>query len=136
MKMIVEKRGNACAEKVDLSPMIDMVFILLIFFVIAAVFVEDLGFAADTPDQAPPILAPQNQNLTIHVDKSNRVFWEQERISLESVQVKVAQRVTANAETTVLVHAQELTNAGFLVELLDRVRLGGVETVSLVLERE
>jgi biopolymer transport protein ExbD len=128
------KESDPC--QVNISPMIDMVFILLIFFVVTAVFVEDFGFEADTPDSTPPIVVVDTPVLGLHLDSSSRIFFEGNQISFDSVQAKVAQNRVADSDTAVIVHAQALTNAGFLVEVLDQVRLGGVEVVSLALDAD
>ena len=118
----------------NMSPMIDMVFILLIFFVVTAVFVEDFGFDTTTPDPTPPIIELDSPVLGLHIDDSSRIFMDGIEISFDSVQGKVTQNQIADSNLAVSVYAEAHTNAGFLVEVLDQVRLGGVEVVSLALD--
>lgn len=120
--------------RVNLSPMIDMVFILLIFFVVAAVFVEEDGFEVFRPRPDVSTREAKEGPLSFRIDTSNRVFMEERQVSLDSIQSKVAQQLAAHDELAVFVETMPNANAGLMVKVLDQIRLGGVEVISLSLD--
>lgn len=120
-------------NEINISPMIDMVFILLIFFIVTTVFVEESGFGVDRPS---PVDQPEPQdedkeNVKILVDKNNQVFYNGEKIAIGSIRPKVSQVLQADPEAPVVVEAQDAANAGLVVTVMDEARLGGADVISL-----
>jgi len=118
---------------INIDPMIDMVFILLIFFIVTTVFVEESGFGVDRPN---PIDNPEPQDeekksVTILVDRNNQIFYNDERVSLGSIRPKVSQILQADTEAPVLVEAEDAANAGLVVQVMDEARLAGAGVISL-----
>lgn len=119
---------------VNISPMIDMVFILLIFFVVAAVFVDELGFASKTPDSVSYPPDADMVRLEVFLDKEGEVSIERKLIGETEIQVHVSRLIAANDGYAITVVIDALSNAGRLAEFLDALRLGGAEVVSLALD--
>ena len=118
---------------INISPMIDMVFILLIFFIVTTVFVEESGFGVDRPS---PVDQPEPQDedkehINILVDKNNQIFYNGEKISIGSIRPKVSQVLQADHEAPVVVEAEDAANAGLVVTVMDEARLGGADVISL-----
>ena len=122
------------SSEVNISPMIDMVFILLIFFVVAAVFVEESGFEATRPDVNGPPEMVDLPPMGIHIDEQNRIYVGEELATLSSIRSKVAQMVAMSSELDVILNAAPLADAGLMIEVMDQVRLGGVDLISLSLD--
>ena len=122
---------------INISPMIDMVFILLIFFIVTTVFVEESGFGADrpNPDVLPDQLDEDQESVTILVDKNNQIFYKSngaiEKIGIGSIRPKVGQVLQKDSEAPVLVEAEDAANAGLVVRIMDEARLGGAGIISL-----
>ena len=120
-------------SNINISPMIDMVFILLIFFIVTTVFVEEAGFGVDRPnpvDQPEP-QDEEKESVTILVDKNNQIFYNGEKVSIGSIRPKVSQVLQADAEAPVVVEAQDAAQAGLVVSVMDEARLGGADIISL-----
>jgi len=118
---------------INISPMIDMVFILLIFFIVTTVFVEESGFGVDRPN---PVDQPEEQDeeiesVTILVDKNNQVFYNGEKINPDSIQPKVSQVLQADKDAPIVVEAEDAANAGLVVRVMDEAREGGAGIISL-----
>ncbi|MDA0346112.1 MAG: biopolymer transporter ExbD [Verrucomicrobia bacterium] len=125
--------GGDDTSQINISPMIDMVFILLIFFIVTTVFVEESGFAVDRPN---PVAEPEEQDeekesVKLSVDKNNQIFYNGEKIDRGSIRPKVSQVLQANKEAPVVVEAQDAALAGLVVMVMDEARLGGAEVISL-----
>ena len=131
-----KNRESSEEAGVNPSPMIDMVFILLIFFVVTAVFVEESGFELRTPESRELVREEELPPLGITIDEQNRIFFEKELISLHAIRPKIAHKLDLSPELDVIVRAAPLADAGWMVEVLDQVRLGGVELISLSLDSE
>lgn len=116
--------------------MIDMVFILLIVFVVAAVFVEEMGFEATTPSGVSGLRQEVTPPMGVRIDEKNLIYLEQKLSSLNSIRSKVAQRLSVSPELDVIVRAAPLTDAGIMVSVLDQVRFGGVDLISLSVDAE
>ena len=85
---------------INISPMIDMVFILLIFFIVTTVFVEESGFGVDRPNPVaqPELQDEDKESVTIRVDKNNQIFYNGEKVAIGSIRPKVSQVLQANSE--------------------------------------
>jgi biopolymer transport protein ExbD len=129
------KSLSAGEEKSDIniSPMIDMVFILLIFFIVTTVFVEESGFAVDRPNPVaqPELQDEDKESVTIRVDKNNQIFYNGEKVAIGSIRPKVSQVLQADPEAPVVVEAQDAANAGLVITVMDEARLGGANIISL-----
>jgi len=125
--------GGDDHSDINISPMIDMVFILLIFFIVTTVFVEESGFGVDRPN---PVDQPEPQDedkesVSILVDKNNQIFYNGEKVDVNSIRPKVSQVLQADQEAPVVVEAEDAANAGLVVRVMDEARLGGADVISL-----
>jgi biopolymer transport protein ExbD len=105
---------------VDMTPMLDLVFILLIFFIVSAVFLDEAGIAfAETPEtNAPPSTIPM---ILVQLDAVDAAFIEGERVNLLSIPARV-QALRAHApDATVSVQAQAKTSVAAVVFVKDRM---------------
>ena len=125
--------GGEENSAINISPMIDMVFILLIFFIVTTVFVEESGFGVDRPNPVaqPELQDEDKESVTIRVDKNNQIFYNGEKVAIGSIRPKVSQVLQANPEAPVVVEAQDAANAGLVVTVMDEARLGGANIISL-----
>ena len=117
-------------EAIDISPLIDCVFILLIFFIVTTTFVQEVGFEVDKPQ---PSSQPQDQDKTtivLKLDESGRVYYEGRSIGIAGVQSEV-KRVIQREQAPVVIQSAESTPAGILVRVMDEARLGGATKISL-----
>jgi biopolymer transport protein ExbD len=115
--------------EIDLSPMIDCIFILLIFFIVATVFVEEQGLQVAKPDAAATPSTEETENVVLQITADNEIQYGGKPISLADV----ANRVRANLEssdTPVVVRAHEKSDHGVFVAVWDAARRGGAEKLS------
>jgi biopolymer transport protein ExbD len=118
------------ATEINLSPMIDCIFILLIFFIVTTVFVEEKGLQVSKPDAAAsaPSLE-QNENVTLEITAQNKVLFESKELDLADV----SNRVKANLvdpETPVVIRTHEKADHGVFTAVWDAARRGGAEMLS------
>ncbi len=115
----------------DLSPMIDCVFILLIFFIVTAVFVEEDGVPLPLPDDSSAVSAVQDKLTVIFtLAQDNRVAHEGKWISIDSIESIVRNTLTQDEEAPVIIQAHPQAQHGVRQRVYDAVRLAGAELVT------
>jgi len=128
MKVLHRDRDDLSNE-VDLTPLIDMVFILLIFFIISSSFIKDAGIVVERPSAATG--ESQNAQVVIAIDADNILWMEGASIDIRSLSARVGQLLTERQDLGIIVAADVRTNAGLLVRVLDLCRQAGVTNVSV-----
>ena len=122
-------------SNIDLTPMLDVVFILLIFFVVTASFLKEnaMDIEGQDPNNNPP--PPSNdtpKNILIQIDSRNQLFFNQERIDISAVRARVASARAENPAASVIIRPDKLSSANYLVETMDSARAAGVTTISVM----
>ncbi len=120
-------------SKVDLTPMLDVVFIMLIFFVVTASFVKETGYAMSRPEpnQKPPEDAPRN--IVFSISANNEVYLDGRRIDARSVRANVERLSAANPEASVVIQANPKAKNRVITLVSDQAREAGVYGVSLAI---
>lgn len=119
----------------DISPLIDIVFILLIFFMVTTTFVKDMKLELERPSAASASAA-STKAIRLYIDKSGDTYLDGEPIRLWLIQSKLRDLLKASAEAGVLVVTDEGVPAGKLVEVVDQARLAGAKNVGVATEKE
>ena len=114
---------------IDMSAMIDMVFILLIFFIVTTTFVEETGVEVDKP-QAASAVQLEKTSILIAITNKGEVVYGGREIGLGGVQPLV-RRMLSKEEVPVVIQADQTVPSGLLVRVIDAAKLGGAVKVSL-----
>ena len=114
----------------NITPMIDMVFILLIFFAVNASFVKEAGVEIERPS-ARSAITQEQANIMIAVTVNGEVWIDRQRIDSRSVRGHVERLHAENPEGAVVILADDKSQTGLVIEVLDQVRLAGVENVAV-----
>ena len=120
---------NEEETEINLSPMIDCIFILLIFFIVTTVFVEEKGLQVAKPDVAAALSAEESKNLIFEINAQNRVSFDGREIPVAEVSTRV--KAGMKDETTpVMIRVHEKADHGFFVAVWDAARTAGAETLT------
>ena len=114
---------------INISPLIDMVFILLIFFIVTTVFVEETGVDVEKPEAASAVQLEKN-SILIAVTSKGQVVYGGKEIGVSGVRA-VIRRLTNKEDMPVIVQVDEGSNAGLVVRVIDESKLGGAKNISL-----
>jgi biopolymer transport protein ExbD len=117
------------SDDINISPLIDMVFILLIFFIVTTVFVEETGVEVDKP-QASASLSLEKQSILIALTSDNKVFYGGQEIGVSGVR-SVVRRLTREEDMPVIIQADKGGRVELIVRIIDEAKLGGAKKVSL-----
>jgi len=114
---------------VDMSPLMDCVFILLIFFIVTTTFVEQTGIEVDKPQAASSVQLEKTSILLALTEKGEVVYGGRE-IGVSGVQTLV-KRMLQKEDVPVIIQADAAAQSGLLVRVIDEAKLGGATKVSL-----
>jgi len=120
------KRGQGDEADVNLTPMLDIVFIMLIFFIVTATFVHERGIDVTAPDNEKK---PDTTNppIVIAVDSKNNIFVElggqQRPVDVRAVRANVARKLAENQKSAVLIQADRSSDMGVVVHVMDQAKL-------------
>lgn len=114
---------------VDISPLIDCVFILLIFFIVTTTFVKETGVEVDKPQAASAARLERN-SILIAVTAKGEVVYGGSQIGVGGVRSLVKQALQKE-EVPVIIKTDKATPSGLLVRVIDEAKLGGAQKVSL-----
>jgi biopolymer transport protein ExbD len=118
---------------IDLAPMLDFVLNLLIFFIITAVFVKEVGITVSRPSSKPQAQEEKKKVKTILVSiMANGEIWMDKRvIDLRAVRANIERFNAESPDSPVVVIAAKEAPTGVLVQVMDQIRQGGVDNVSI-----
>jgi biopolymer transport protein ExbD len=115
---------------IDLSPLIDCVFILLIFFIVTTVFVEETGIEVDKPQAASSVQLEKNSILIALTSEGNVVYGGRD-IGIGAVRSLVRRLLQEETNIPVIVQADNHAQAGMLMRIIDEAKLAGATKVSV-----
>ncbi len=124
----LQTEGEASA--LNITPLIDMVFILLIFFAVNASFVKEAGVEIERPS-ARTAQTKQQANIMIAVTENGEVWVDRQRVDPRSVRGHVERLHAENPEGSVVILADDSSRTGLVIEVLDQARLAGVDNVAV-----
>lgn len=122
-------------ETLDIAPLIDIVFILLIFFMVTTTFVKDMKLELERPGASSAVLA-STKAIRLYIDKAGETYLDGEPIRSWLIQSKLRDLLKGAAEAGVLVVTDEGVPAGKLVEVVDQARLAGAKNVGVATQKE
>ena len=121
-------------SQVDLTPLIDVVFIMLIFFIVTATFVKETGIDVNRPD-APTAEVKKKANILIAIDSNNNIWLDRRKIDIRSVIPNIKRLRSENPQGSVVIQADEESKNKMLVEVMDAARQAGVANIALAAEK-
>ncbi len=122
-----EKRAQA---DLNMAPLIDMVFILLIFFLVTTSFVKETGVEVNRPS-AVTAVSQNKTNILVAITPQNRIFMDHREIDIRAVRANVERALAENPDGNVVVVADRDSNTGIAIQVMDGCRLAGARNVAL-----
>lgn len=125
--------NRGASEDINISPLIDMVFILLIFFIVTTVFVEETGVEVTKPQAASQIQLEKN-SILIAITANNNVVYGGRDIGINGVRGVVKRLIQDNPRMPVIIQADENVPTRILVRVIDEAKLAGAVSVNISTE--
>jgi biopolymer transport protein ExbD len=114
--------------KIDITPMLDVVFIMLIFFIVTATFVNESGLDVKKPEVplVPPPPDPEKKNILISIYPNDAIYIAGRKTDFRTVTASVKRLRSENSEAAVVIQASKRSRNNTLVKVLDSIREAGV----------
>jgi biopolymer transport protein ExbD len=127
------KRRELDQSEVNLTPMLDVVFIMLIFFIVTASFVKESGIEITRP---PAATAERQErgNIIVAITADNHIWIDRRQVDIKALRANIERLHAENPQGSVVIQADEKSQNGLLVRVMDAARLAGVKSVSMAAE--
>ena len=126
-KMLQEQEES---EEINMTPMLDVVFILLIFFIVTASFVKESGIEVNRPDAATAV-KKERANILVAISDKGEIWINKRRIDVRAVQANIERLKAENPQGTVVIQADKKATTDILIKVMDSARAAGVYDVSI-----
>ena len=120
-------------SEVNLTPMLDVVFIMLIFFIVTASFVKEAGIDVSRPPAAESEKKARG-NILVQITATDQIWVDGRQVDPRALRPNIERLHAENPQGSVIVQADQESENGLLVQVMDAARLAGVENVSLAAE--
>ena len=127
------RESDADEAEIDLTPMLDVVFIMLIFFIVTASFIKEAGVEVNRPE-ASTSNPKDNVNILIAITGDDQVWMDGRRVDVRAVRANVERMHAENPKGAVVIQADNTSTTQTVVKVLDASREAGVMDVSLATE--
>ncbi|OYZ47734.1 MAG: biopolymer transporter ExbD [Sulfurovum sp. 24-42-9] len=129
------RQKNHHVDSLDLSPLIDMVFILLIFFMVTTTFVKDMKVDLNRP-AAASASASDAKTIRVYIDSANEVYVDNQPIKVWALQSKLRDMLRSSTEKSVLVVSDSNIPVNSLIDVVDECRMSGAKEVAVSTTKE
>lgn len=120
--------------QVDLTSMLDIVFIMLIFFIVTSSFVRESGVEVNRP-QASNAVSQKEAGIFIAITSSNDIYIDKRMVDVERVQATLEHLLLDNPEASLVIQADEHSYNGTVVNVMDAAKGAGVQHIALAAEK-
>lgn len=126
-QVLTEQEDN---EEINMTPMLDVVFILLIFFIVTASFVKEAGIEVNRPEAATAV-KKERANILVAISDKGEIWINKRRIDVRAVQANIERLKAENPQGTVVIQADKKATTDVLIKVMDSARAAGVFDVSI-----
>ncbi len=131
MRSMFEAAGTEEEEsEINITPMLDVVFIMLIFFIVTASFVKEAGIDVNRPD-AETAVRQERANILIAISENNEIWIDQRQVDPRALRANIERLHAENPEGSVVIQADKKSITETLIQVMDSARQAGVYNVSI-----
>lgn len=117
-------------SQIDITPMLDVVFIMLIFFIVTTSFVKESGIDVSRPS-AKTAKKKQMASILVAINQVGEIWIQKRRVDIRAVRANIERLHAESPEGTVVIQADKRSETGILVDVMDQIRLAGVENIAV-----
>ncbi|MCP3698202.1 MAG: biopolymer transporter ExbD [Aliivibrio sp.] len=128
------RSSNQEEAQIDLTSMLDIVFIMLIFFIVTSSFVRESGVEVNRP-QASNVSSQQDAGIFVAITASNDIFIDKRMVDAERVQATLEHLLLEQPEASLVIQADEHAYNGTVVKVMDAAKGAGVKGIALAAEK-
>ena len=118
---------------IDMTPMLDIVFIMLIFFIVTTVFVKEAGIEVIKPGGSEAVM-PKNANIFIAITEDGKVWMDKREIDVDSVRANLDRLMAEQPSDVLIIQADENAEHGVVMQVMDQIKAAGIDRISIAVE--
>jgi len=118
---------------IDMTPMLDIVFIMLIFFIVTTVFVKEAGVSVNKPNGDLAVM-PKNANIFIAVTEDGKVWIDKNEVDVDLVRANLERLMAEQPSDVIIIQADKEAEHGLVVEVMDQIKMAGIDRISIATE--
>ena len=118
---------------IDMTPMLDIVFIMLIFFIVTTVFVKEAGIEVIKPGGSEAVM-PKNANIFIAITEDGKVWMDKREIDIDSVRANLDRLMAEQPSDVLIIQADENAEHGIVMQVMDQIKAAGIDRISIAVE--
>jgi len=122
-------------SEINITPMLDIVFIMLIFFIVTTSFVKEISIDVNRPTKSPIKEQKKSDVISVRISAEGDVFVQNRLVNLDAVRANIESNLALKPQASVVVVSDRDADAGFLVKVIDQSRLAGASNVSLAAQK-
>ncbi|MGC8908754.1 MAG: ExbD/TolR family protein [Desulfomonilaceae bacterium] len=126
------QKKKARAGALDITPLVDMVFLLIIFFLLSTTFRVLPGVRVDLPEASSQKMSQERKDIVIAVDQAGLIFLDREPIERSALEARLRELAQEDNERTVFIRGDRNTNFGTMVDLLGTVKKTGLHRIAIM----
>ena len=120
---------------IDITPMLDVVFIMLIFFIVTSTFIKESGIDVNRP-QAATAVKKSKANILIAINENNEIWIDRRQVDIRSVRPNIERLHAENPQGSVVIQADKESKTDTLIQVMDASRQAGVYNVSIAAQEQ
>ena len=117
-------------SEINLTPMLDVIFIMLIFFIVTTSFVKESGIEVSRPNAATAT-EQKRASIFIAINNKGQIFLQKRQINIEAVRPNIEKLYAESPEGSVVIQADKNSETGLLIQVMDQIRSAGVKNISV-----
>ncbi len=133
-RMISSNSSENDEADIDITPMLDVVFIMLIFFIVTATFVKESGIDVNRPDAATAV-KKEKANILIAINEKNEIWIDRRMVDIRSVRPNIERLHAENPQGSVVIQADKKSYTETLIQVMDAARSAGVYNVAIAAQQ-
>ena len=127
---MIRKKAKAEDAEIDMTPMLDVVFIMLIFFIVTTSFVKESGVTVDKP-YAPTAVKKKNASIFVAIKADSTIWVSKKEIDVKNLRGLIEDIKLENPDGQVVIQSDKRAKNGMLLKTIDAIKAAGVKDVSV-----
>lgn len=131
-----KKRRSAEEAEINMTPMLDIIFIMLIFFIVTTSFSKEFGLDTNRTSEMPVTTEKLSETIFVRIDDDGQIYIGNRATDIRLVRANIESNLAQTPDAAVVVAAGRNSDAGLLVRVIDQARVAGATRVSMVAIQE
>jgi biopolymer transport protein ExbD len=125
------RRKRRDVISMDITPLVDVVFLLLIFFMLSTTFIVSPGIRINLPEAKAEPVRRESRDFRVKIDQQGLLYIGDRKVEIESLVAELEQAAARDRDTLVVIEADEQSMHGYVVDIMDRAKTAGLNRLAI-----